>query len=343
LRRREFVAAASGLVLAPRVGYAAPSPAPLDVRIVTDEAEAALAIAAGATDDAAVARLIASEGYVRLKAREHALKRDIVDAEFVAFVQSETVRNRLSELTSTLNDWRNADLRGAAAKALAYLPADSRLRASIYLEIKPRPNSFVFDLDTNPGIFLYLDPAVPKALFENTVAHELHHVGSAQNCPPAAIRPALDALPPQLKLLRKWLSAFGEGFAVLAAAGGPDVHPHAVDTATARERWDRDIKNWQTDLVSLATFLNRILDGTLSGDAADKEGFTFFGDAQGPWYTVGWSMACAIERRFGRARLIESICDIRRFIPSYNAAVRGTPGAAPGPLWPERLATAFGP
>jgi hypothetical protein len=334
---------ASGLALLPRAGRAAPSPAPsrLDVRIVSDEAEAALAIAAGARDDAAIARLTTSEGYTRLKAREHAFKRDILDKDFIAFLGSEKVRGRLTELMSTLNEWRNADLSEAARKALAYLPAGSRLRASIYLEVKPRTNSFVYDLDTNPGIFLYMDPAVSQALFENTIAHELHHVGSAQNCPPAALRPTIDALPPQLTLMRKWLSAFGEGFAVLAAAGGPDVHPHAVDTPEARERWDRDIKNWQRDLGSLATFFGKILDGTLSGDAADKEGFTFFGDAQGPWYTVGWSMACAVERRFGRPRLIECICDIRQFIPSYNAAVRPAPSGS-APLWPERLATAFG-
>jgi hypothetical protein len=342
LRRREFVAVASAFTLLQRAGRAEPSPAPLQVRIVSDEAEAALAIAAGARDDAAVARLTASEGYIRLKAREHALKRDIVDADFVAFLEDEKTRNRLPELSRTLSEWRSADLSGAARKALAYLPAGSRLRASIYLEVKPRTNSFVFDLDTNPGIFVYLDPSVSQALFENTMAHELHHVGSAQNCPPAAVRPALDALPPRLALMRKWLSAFGEGFAVLAAAGGPNVHPHEVDTPEARARWDRDFANVERDQADVIAFFGQILDGTLSGDAADKAGFKFFGDAQGPWYTVGWKMARTIELRFGRQRLIDCICDIRYFIPSYNAAVRET-RLARGPNWPEPLATAFGP
>jgi hypothetical protein len=41
-----------------------------------------------------------------------------------------------------------------------------------------------------------------------------------------------------------WLGAFGEGFAVLAAAGGPAVHPHATGTAEDRARWDEDVANF---------------------------------------------------------------------------------------------------
>ena len=43
--------------------------------------------------------------------------------------------------------------------------------------IKPKTNSFAFETRIDPSIFLYLNPAMSKAQFENTVAHEMHHIG----------------------------------------------------------------------------------------------------------------------------------------------------------------------
>src|ERR671927_436895 len=70
-----------------------------------------------------------------------------------------------------------ADANRAARRALAYLPKNAYIRAKIYPVIKPRENSFVFEVKTDPAIFLYLDPAVGQKKFENTLAHELHHIG----------------------------------------------------------------------------------------------------------------------------------------------------------------------
>jgi hypothetical protein len=63
---------------------------------------------------------------------------------------------------------------------------------------------------------------------------------------------------------------------------------------------------------------------------------TFFGN-QGAWYTVGWRMAVTIERRLGRARLIECIADVRTFLPAYN----GVASEAGLPRWDDELAKAF--
>jgi len=43
-----------------------------------------------------------------------------------------------------------------------------------------------------------------------------------------------------------WIGAFGEGFAMLAAAGGPAIHPHAVSSPEERARWDKDVRPGQS-------------------------------------------------------------------------------------------------
>jgi hypothetical protein len=55
----------------------------------------------------------------------------------------------------------------------------------------------------------------------------------------------------------KLIGAFGEGFAVLAAAGGPDVHPHAVSSPDERARWDKDMLNFNEDLKKVETFFHK--------------------------------------------------------------------------------------
>jgi hypothetical protein len=108
---------------------------------------------------------------------------------------------------------------------------------------------------------------------------------------------------------------------MLAAAGGPKVHPHAVSKPDERARWDQDMKNFNLDLAKVEVFLLRVLEGKVAGEEMQKEGFEFFG-IQGPWYTVGWRMAALIEETYGRKRLIEVMCDQRMLLPTYNEAAR---------------------
>jgi hypothetical protein len=310
----------------------------VNLTVVADEANAALAILGGDSSDRAWQRLFASDGYLRLVKRESSFKRPLTEAAMRDLLASPDVRAKTPALAQTLAQWKAADVTASAAKALAYLPAGSTLRASVYPVIKPQGNSFVFELDTNPAIFLYLDPAVSQAQFANTVAHELHHVGYAQNCPLPEAKAAIAKLDERRTHLFEWIGAFGEGFAMLAAAGGPDIHPHANDDAATRARWDRDVANFDADRAKVEAFFLSILDGTLTGEAISTMGYTFFG-VQGPWYTVGWKMSVTIERAFGRARLIACIADNRLLLPTYNAAAEATNSS--DSRWPERLAAAF--
>lgn len=299
-------------------------PSAVNVRLMTDEAEAVLAILAKRKvnhpiTEADWQRVFSSEGYVRLKQRETAMKRSFEDNDFRSFVLSDQLAERAQSLEETLIRWRGADITGAARLALAYLPKEARIRAKIYPVIKPRENSFVFDVKNDPAIFLYLDPTVSREKFENNLAHELHHIGYGSSCPSKQTSDEVAKLPPNAQEVVKWIGAFGEGFAMLAAAGGPDVHPHAVSSPEERAQWDKDMANFNEDLKKVEKFFLDILENRLAKEEVQGTASSFYG-IQGPWYTVGWKMSVLIEKTYGRVKLIKCICDQRKLLSTYNKA-----------------------
>lgn len=317
------------------------------VRIVSDEADLVLAILSKKKADQPVTdadwqHLFSSEPYVRLKRREASLKRAFADEQFKAFVLSDELALRAGALGGTLDKWKRADVVAAARRALAYLPKDARIAAKIYPVIKPQSNSFVFEVQTDPTIFLYLDPDVTKEQFENTLAHELHHIGYGGSCPGKTATAEIGKLPQNTRSVLDWISAFGEGFAMLAAAGGPEIHPHAVSKPEDRARWDHDIGNFNEDFRKVERFLNDILNDRLSEEQQQQAGLAFFG-VQGAWYTVGWKMSVVIERTYGRAKLIECICDRGKLLPTYNRAATKYNRTAREPLalWSPSLLEAI--
>lgn len=319
----------------------------VNVQLVTDEAEAVLAILAKRkanqpVDEADWQRVFQSEGYIRLKQRETSMQRSFEDADFKTFVLSNQLVERAQALEETLRKWAQADTTGAAQSALAYLPKEAHIRAKIYPVIKPRENTFVFDLENDPAIFFYIDPKMSRERFENTLAHELHHVGYAGSCPVKHAADEISKLPPHVQSALTWIGAFGEGFAMLAAAGGPDTHPHAVSSLDERTRWDKDVANFNDDLKKVEKFLLDVLEKRLTGDEIQKTGFSFFG-TQGPWYTVGWKMSVLIEKTYGRANLIECMCDQRKLLSTYNEAAQKHNRKAHEPLavWSTRVIDAI--
>lgn len=314
-----------------------------DVRLVTDEAEAVLNIlakkqASQTITDADWRRVFQSEGYIRLKQRETAMQRSFEDSDFKAFVLSDKLLGQKQALEETLDRWKRADTNGAARRALDYLPKGARIKAKIYPVIKPRDNSFVFDVKTDPAIFLYLDPTVSREKFENTLAHELHHIGYGSGCPTRRVSDEIAKLPPNTQRVVAYIGAFGEGFAMLAAAGSPDTHPHAVSPAEDRARWDKDVANFNSDLKAVEKFFLDLLENRLSEEEMQKAGFSFFG-VQGAWYTVGWKMSVIIEKTYGRKKLIECMCDQRKLLSTYNkaAAKYNRRTREPLALWSESL------
>jgi hypothetical protein len=321
------------------------------VRLNTDEADCVLAVldsrkGTGVVDETLWRKLFASEPYQRLKKREEEIGRrfnvpdlKFSDEDFKRFVLSPELAARASELERVLRDWKDADLRAMASRILAYLPDDARIRAKVFPVIKPRINSFVYDLETDPTVFLYLDPGMTREQFENTVAHEMHHIGFASIESEQEKR--YSALPPNVRAAADWIGAFGEGFAMLAAAGGPDIHPHAASSPETRARWDNDMGRFDRDLKDVERFLLDVIEGRFATKgAADEKGSSFFG-VQGPWYTVGYKMAVTVEKRYGRARLIQCQQDPRWLLRDYNSAV--SEGGAGGAVrWSPELLKALG-
>jgi hypothetical protein len=318
----------------------AAQPARVDVRFDTGEADAVLRIVAlrrsGRSPTAGDWSALASTpGYQRLKARELSLHVPFDEEAFKQFVASDDLASRADDERRTVDAWARADVTGAARRALAYLPADAKIHATVYVVIKPRTNSFVFEPAINPAIFLYVDPAKTREQIENTMAHEMHHIGAASL--DAKYEAKLVTLPPAAQAAARWMGAFAEGLAMLAAAGGPDVHPHASSPAADRARWDRDVANFAADQQKVERFFDDVLDGRLTGDAMQTAGMAFFGE-QGPWYTVGWKMAVVVEQAFGRDDVIRAAADPRVLLESYNRAVRQR--RLDLPVWSDRVIAA---
>ena len=349
-RTRPLLASALCLALLPARVPAASAAGGDRVRLKLDasEADQVLAIldlrAAGKpVERARWEALFATEPYRRLKAREaaiaarfHAPEIVLKDENFEKFVLSDDLLGRAALLRAALDRWKKADLEQAAQRALRYLPASATIRATVYPVIKPNTNSFVWETSTDPAIFLYLDPDVSAPKFENTVAHELHHIGLASAL--ARYEERVQALPERPRAVAETMEAFGEGLAMLAAAGGPDVDPHESSPAPDRERWRRDLANFDRDLATVNSFFIDVLDGKFADrQAIDEKGSSFYG-TQGPWYTVGYRMAVIVEKRFGRPALIETMLDPRRLLVLYNrAAAAENARGGKRPVWSARV------
>jgi outer membrane protein assembly factor BamB len=320
----------------------------LDVRVVLDEADAVLDLLAKRArgqrpTETDWQRLEATEGYRRLKQRQKSFGAESFDSGFRDWVRRVDLTD-LERLRSGVNRWRTLDVTTAGRVAHAYLPEGTPLRATIYPVLKRTQNSFVFEVDTDPAIFMYVSGEASESELANTLAHELHHIGSSAGCPNAAA----DRPPGPVGDILRWMGAFAEGLAVLAAAGGPSVHPHAGRAAEEWIVWERDVARFNEDLPRIERFFLDILSGELDAEAQRPRFFELIrhGDTvpQGPFYTVGWKMGALVEQRFGRQAVIDAICDMPRLLVAYNQIAYENPRDEEGSLavWSAELLRAIG-
>lgn len=326
----------------------------LAVQRMTDEAERVLALLEKRERGEEISEedwqsLTATEGYRRLEQRDEAFGVERFGETFRELLLSDELLARRAVLAEAVASWKTVDLSAAAERALAYLPPGTRLQAKLYPVIKPRTNSFVFDLENDPAIFFYVDPDQRPEEMENHLAHELHHIGYGTGCgdPPDA-----ESLAPGPRAALRWLGGFGEGLATLAAAGSPDVHPHATSSPEAWAIWERDVARFGEDLRRVESFLLAVARGELSEEEQRKGFFELIhtpGVPQGAMYTVGWKMAALVEKVEGREALVAGICDPRRLLVAYNRVAQRVAETQPRgegeglPLWSEELLRVLAP
>jgi hypothetical protein len=314
----------------------------LDVKKITDEADSAVALASRAAEGRALSssdidHLSHTIGFEHLRERESHFGGALSDSALREFVSGLAKSGQSAAYREEVHELATVDVSAAAKKASAYLPRGTTLRARLYLEIKPRPNSFVFTgADSLPSIFLSVQPGKSPAQVMNTLAHELHHIGVSAACRRTTPVDSSRVSPPVAVLL-DYLTAFSEGRAMLAAAGGPNVHPHAADDDSIRQRWDRDVSHAPADIKELSSFIESVLDGRIAtADSVTQRGDSYFG-VQGPWYTVGWLMTSTVERELGRPALIATTCDPVSLLAAYDEAVARAGARAQLPSWPKAL------
>ena len=145
----------------------------------------------------------------------------------------------------------------------------------------------------------------------------------------------------------RWLGGFGEGMAVLAAAGSPDHPPHLEDTSDDWIVWQRDLVRFDQDVPRLEEFFQGVLAGRWQADEQQKRFFTFVNVdevPQGAFYTVGWLMAAIVEKKLGHDAVVEAVCDPRLLLARYDSVARAKPRADGGGLatWSDDLLRALG-
>ena len=322
----------------------------VEVRVDTAQAEVVLNLLAARARGEAVptsswARVLASEGYRRALERELAIDerlgidRGYSDESFLEWAESDAALEGLAARTRTLAAWADVDVDAAGARAMAYLPPDVRLVATVYPLVRSQLNSFVWDLPDDPAIFMAVGADMSAEELQLTLAHELHHVGLVGRCEESE-----SAGDETVAAARGWLSGFGEGLAVLAAAGGPDGDTHAVGQVDLRTAWQVRLDNVEADMRRLESFLLDVAEGRLEGEEARRQGMAFVsaeGVPQGAFYSLGWFMAVAVERRLGREAVIAATCDHGRLLTDYQrvaATLSGERSAEePLPAWSEGL------
>src|SRR5512146_2547030 len=217
--------------------------------------------------------LFSTEPYQRLKKREASMKRDFTDEDFKKFVLSDELLSKYAGLRAVIASWKQMELTAYAKRILPYLPPESVIRTKVYPVIKPKNNSFVFEINTDPAIFLYVDSGTSSESFANTVTHEMHHIGlsSVNKQYDGKIAP----LPERARTVAEWMSAFGEGEAMLAAAGGPDTDPVATATPELKANCERGQRDFNQDLHQGNAFFVDVLNGKLREEATDEKAFSF--------------------------------------------------------------------
>ena len=274
------------------------------VHLMTDEAEAVLGILAKRNNqlpltEADWSRLLTSEGYVRLKAREASMKRSFEDEAFKSFVLSP----ELGPQTATLETDARPMVKGRHGSAREKR-SDATFPNVLVSGPRSTPSSnlrLTVSSSTSQATLRSFCISIPRSMRTSFATRSLMSCTTSASVAvvhPRTIADEIARLPQETQTALTWIGAFGEGFAMLAAAGSPDSSSSWREPCRGAEQRGIEVSRMRAPIDSkLEGFFQSVLQKQLTGDQVREAGFQFFG-VQGPWYTVGWQMAVTIERAF---------------------------------------------
>src|SRR5579862_4338471 len=91
----------------------------------------------------------------------------------------------------------------------------------------------------------------------------MHHIGYSRSCPSKDFVAWNEKLSEAKKTAYIWLGAFGEGYAVLAAANGLDKDPQASAADDVRKDWANGMSHQNEQFKQVEAFFTDVLDGKI--------------------------------------------------------------------------------
>lgn len=134
--------------------------------------------------------------------------------EFKDFVTNNITSDKYNQYIKSLEKLKSMDFEQIIKRTKDYLPNNTVLDTEIITVIKPKKNSFIHTIEDELVLFIYLEPDFLKEKMKNKLIHELHHIGLDY----VYRNSDYSYLSKPAQKLIEWTNAFGEGFAMLAAA-----------------------------------------------------------------------------------------------------------------------------
>lgn len=296
----------------------------MSLNFIEDEIKAVLNILYKSKQDKKIEELdweqmFSSDGFKLLRQREEEMGNQLKQETFRDFLLNEIEPEGYDKFQNAYQNLKEINFDKIISKTKRYLPNDVVINTDIIPVIKPTSNSFVHNIDNKLVLFLYLKPNISKQELINKLIHELHHIGLDD----VYQKSDYTHLSKPAQRMIEWTNAFGEGFAMLAAAGGPDAHPNRFDEQL-KARWNENISNLNRDFKEIEKFLLNILNKNFSNqEELYNKGFQLMtkNGGQGPWYTVGHKLAVVIEKMTDKKVLTDCMKDFTQLYLTYNKLV----------------------
>ncbi len=297
----------------------------MGIKFIFDQLEAVLQILEKQNNNISITNtdwedLFTSKGYKWLVKRENDMGNKFSKNDFKSFLHNKNQVNSYENFKKSRKLLKDLELNKLLSITKKYLPKGAKFDTTIIPVIKPQDNSFVHEINDELVLFIYLEPGISRAKLENKLIHELHHVGFDDIYSPEKYNYLLQ----QAQQVIEWTNAFGEGFAMLAAAGGPNNHPNYFDEEL-EQKWDSNIERFNEDFDLIEEFFVKILKKEFFNEKElYKRGYELMmnNGGQGSWYTVGWKIAVVVEKINGKEVLLDCMLDLTKLYPIYNKAVK---------------------